>query len=185
MHVRAVPHRVQPCLLVSFLIPHPAPLRTSLCVIAHAVALPCVAPLRSNDLRLQLYGPPSCDQTLPRLPAPLLQCILKSVLPTLHASPCPAMPRRAPACPALPAPQNPTPCVPRGARPRCSTPCAIARLRVYNCMARASGSPSSPIPHRVSSLSQSIAHTPTHSSSRLSRALSIGTFTCLTPLSGL
>ena len=78
---------------------------------------------------------------------------------------CLALPRLAPPCPALPALQHPTPCVPRGARLCCSAPCTIARLPVYHCMARASGShPSSPTPHRVSTLTFSIycSHTYTH-----------------------
>ena len=117
----------------------------------------------------------SCDQTRPRrLPLARFMFLFSSS-PLLYL-----LAHLAPPCP----PPNTPPHAPRRARPCCSTPCAIARLPVYNCMVCASSH--SPIPRvwpSCQSTAQSFAHTlRTHSSPRLSRALSIVPFTCPTPL---
>jgi hypothetical protein len=131
---------------------------------------------RYSTLRLPVFHCPPPR----RLPSPLL---LRCLLFSYSAPPCmplsSALLRLAPPCP----PPNTPPHASRGACPCCSTPCATASLTVYHRMARASGFPSSPHP-TVSSLSQSFAHTltHTHSSPRLSRALSIVPFTYLTLL---
>ena len=123
----------------------------------------------------------SCDQTrFPRrLPSPLLLlCMLNFQSYSAPPFACLALLRLAPPC--LPPNTPPHACLVVHV-PCCSTPCATVSLTVYHRMARASDFPSSPHP-TVSSLSQSFAHTltHTHSSPRPSRALSIVPFTYLT-----